>query len=122
MDVNALAEFGIQAGLVLIVVSIVKPTVDQLKGAFELEGRQTFIMAYALSMILTVLLGLVSDPMIVGVSAWASAVVVLKGLIGGWFAATYAGQMTDAQQKVEVKRAKKNAVPESDDPPIVPQG
>lgn len=99
MDPTAIMQLGVTATLIFAVAAVVNPTVNQFKSALLLDSKQTLLLAYGLSFLLTIILALI-NPIDGTLPLYA---LVAKTLVAGWAAAVHAGNMADAQRKTDEK-------------------
>lgn len=99
MDNDVLMQLGVNLALVIFAAGIVKPSVDQLRGAFTLGTGPTVVLCYLFSFILSAVLVLATG------GTLSYPLFGARFLVTGWLTATYSAMITDVHNAAKKKLA-----------------
>lgn len=108
---DVLAAIGLSAALIPSLGSVIKNTIDNFRGPFNLDGKQCVTMCYCLSMFLVfIFLGMTLKEF----SVLSIETYFLQSIVTGWLTANWAGMLTNGQTV-----AKQQQVAQVDSDPVV---
>lgn len=100
-----LVAIGVSAALIPSLGSVIKNTIDNFRGPFEMNGKACVITCYCLSMFLVFIFLAIT---LKDFTVTTLGTYFLQSVITGWLTANWAGMLTAGQTIAKQQQAERN--------------